>query len=274
MRVQQLAALAGLTVVVLLVNGCGGDDTDQTAEPTPTSASSTTAMPRSDRMEIELAQCHQAGFPTPVDNDAAAARLSDGQELYLDGEGQARFTLIAKDCQDIVVDGESSGPGHFNTAWVRITGPEETRTIGEEPGIAAGPTDYFHPVAFQTDNDAFADATAAFGVPMSRATSMAMDPAAPGPMAGSVQDAESGEGGGALSYEWTMDNTNPIPDGTSGVVHVLEGQDDEGRTLTYDIECLVDGGWFGNPTTITFEAGSALADLVGTGYSGIGPART
>ncbi len=61
------------------------------------------------------------------------------------------------------------------------------------------------------------------------------------------------------------------PPGTSGVVHVLEGLDNDGLRLTYDIECLVDGGWFGNPTTIAFEEGFALADLVGSGYSGVGP---
>lgn len=193
--------------------------------------------------------------------------MTGKQELFLDAEGRASFTMIAKDCQDIVIDGTSSGPGHFNTAWVRINGPEETRTFEDHADVVVMPTDYFNPVAFQTDNTDFADATAAFGIPMTLADTMTMDPAALGPMSGSVQDTQSDP---PLSYEWTMDNTNPFPPGTSGVVHVLEGLDDDGLQLNYDIECLLDSGWFRNPTTITFEEGSALADLVGTGYSGFG----
>ncbi len=223
---------------------------------------------RADELLVELVGCHQAGFPTGIEPAAAEARVDDGQEVYLDDEGNARFTLISKDCEDLVVDGASMGAGHFNTAWIRITGPDELRTIEGVPDASVSPTDYFHPVAFQTDNAEFAEATADFGVPMTLASSMTMDPAAPGTMTGTVEDDDPDR---PLSYRYTMDNTNEIPPGTQGVVHVLQGTDDGGDDLTYDIECPVEGGWFANPTTIEFDPGSAVEDLVGTGYSGVGP---
>lgn len=256
--------LALLATLGLLAAACGTDSRDQATD----DASSTTTEARSDELHLELLGCHQAGFPTGIDPADAQARLEEGQELYLDEEGQARFTLIAKDCEDIVVDGRSTGGGHFTTAWIRITGPDEIRSFAGLPPEAVGPTDYFHPVTFQTDNADFADEVIAFGVPMTLATSITMDPAAPGPMTGSVDDADPER---PLSYRWTMDNTNAIPEGPSGVTHVLSGTDDRGSTLTYDIECPIDGGWFTNPTTIEFDPGSAVEDLVGTGYSGVGP---
>lgn len=251
-------------IAALLGGACGSEGDEQTGS---SSSSPTTTTARADKLDLQLVDCHQAGFPTDIDPESAQARLLDDQVLFLSDEGRARFTLIAKHCQDIVVDGVPAGPGHFNTAWIRIEGPEETRTVEGESPVVANPTDYYVPVAFQTDNADYADATTTFGVPMSLADSITMSTAAPGLMTGAVQD----PGDPPLSYEWSMDNTNALPPATNAVVHVLEGLDDQGQPLTYDIECLVEGGWFGNPTTITFEEGSALTDLVGTGYSGVGP---
>ena len=250
-----------IAAAVLALAGCGGDG-EQADEGTTGSTTTTPA----DQLELELVDCHQAGFPTDVDPAAAGERLLPGQELYL-VDGRARFTLIAKDCSDIVVDGASQGPGHVSTAWVRVTGPDEVRTFDDAPDVEVSATDYFVPVLFQTDNDGFASAAEDFGVPITRAT-MAMDPPGAQTRTGSAED---DDGDPPVDYRWTASGGSPLPTGT-GVAHVLEGPDGvAGGTLIYDIECPVAGGVFGATTSIEFDPGSGLEDLIGTGYQGVGP---
>ena len=152
--------------------------------------------------------------------------------------GATTFTLISKDCEDLVVDGASMGTGHFNTIWIRITGPDQLRTIEGVPDESVSPTDLLHPVAFQTDN-AGSPRRPRLRCPGDVTSSMTMDPAAPGTMTGTVEDDDPDR---PLSYRYTMDNTNEIPPGTQGVVRVLQGTDDGGDDLTYDIEYPVEGG--------------------------------
>ena len=164
-----------------------------------------------------------------------------------------------------MVDGASQGPGHFNTAWVRITGPDETRVFPDDPDHTVAPTDYFHPVLFHTDNDGYAALTSAFGVPMSRAESMTFDPPAAGTQTGSASDDQVNP---PLSYRWSVESVNEN-DLLVAVVHVLSGTDDEGTPLTYEIECPTEPpGLAGNIGTVEFEPGSAIEDLLGPGYSG------
>jgi len=252
----------GLLVVLALVAGaCGGDDAQD-----DDAATTTTAAARADAMALELIECHQFGTNTGVDADVAGRYLSADQELFLDEEGRARFSLIAKDCTDIVVDGEPQGPGHFSTAWIRVTGPEETRTFPEHPDQLVIPTDYFHPVLFQTDNDGYAELLAAFGVPMTRADSMTFDPPTPGMQTGSATDTEMDP---PLAYRWSVDNVNR-GDQPVTVVHVLLGADDAGAPLTYEIVCPTEPpGFQGNIGTLEIEPGSGFEDLLGSGFSGV-----
>lgn len=273
--IRRVSVLLLASLLTATTGACGdeepadGSDTETTVQTTESPAE--TAPETSEALEIGLVECAQVGFPTGIDPAVAEQRLLDDQSLYLDDSGEARFTLIAKDCSDITVDGESVGPGRFNTAWVRIEGPDEVRSFSESPQVEVNPTDYFHPVLFQTDNAAFAEAAAAFGVPMTLADSMAMDPPGAESRSGSVTDSEVEP---PLEYDWTYSGGNPLPtDPPSGVVHVLEGPDRNGEgILDYDIECPVTGGRFAGETNIQFESGSPLEDLVGTGYSGTGPA--
>lgn len=262
------ATVVGL--LALLAVSCGGGDPETATANGATATSATgaaaTTPARADRTVVELVDCHQFGTNTGVDPAAARRHVPEGQELYLDGQGNARFALVAKECADVVVDGDAHGAAHFATAWIRITGPDETRTF---PGGVAtmAPTDYFHPVLFHTDNDRFAADMAHFGMPMTRADEMTFGPAAPGLQTGSATDTQREP---PLRYRWSVDNVNRFPSTTGGIVHVLEGSDDQGRPLTYDIACLADGGFAGNAARLAVEPGSPYEDIIGTGFSGPG----
>lgn len=125
-----------LVVLALAVGACGGDDAQD-----GDAARTTTAAARADALALELVGCHQFGTWTGVDPEVARTYVPTDQELFLDEEGLASFSLIAKDCTDIVVDGESQGPGHFNTAWIRVTGPEEIREFPDHPDHLVVATD-------------------------------------------------------------------------------------------------------------------------------------
>lgn len=269
------ARALALTVAVfaLVATACGSDSPTTTGEPVssdaPTETTTSTSSPRADELVLELVDCQQVGMNTGVDPAAAESYIVDGQELFLDAEGSAGFILIVKQCGDIVADGESQGPGHFNTAWVRTAGPAETRTLVDRPDVDLLPTDYFHPVLFQTDNAGFAEVTRSFGIPMTLADSIIFEPPGSGTQSGSATDTEIGP---PLAYEWTIVNGPPFPPGDRGVVHVLSGLDDQGEALTYDIECIVIGGLVGNPGRVDFQPGSELEDLLGAGYDSMGAA--
>ncbi|HMQ25445.1 MAG TPA: hypothetical protein PKA98_05615 [Acidimicrobiales bacterium] len=53
-------------------------------------------------------------------------------------------------------------------------------------------------------------------------------------------------------------------------MHVLRGEATDGTLITYDIECVTPGGFFGNPATVSLASGSAFEDLLGTGFTSIG----
>jgi hypothetical protein len=258
------AVACGVLLASVCVGAAGCGDGGGSTAPT------TTSSPRPDRLEIELLDCHQFGTNTGVDPTVASTYLSADQSLYLDGDGKARFALIAKDCRDITVDGKSVGPAHFSTAWVRVTGSAERRSRPGAPAmVAINETDYFHPVLLHTDNAAYAEATAAFGIPMTLADSMTFDPPEPGVQTGSAVDTEREQG---LSYRWSVQNEPSVDAGPEVfVVHVLEGPDGSAGTLTYDIECLartlaVSSGL----RSVELEPGSDLEPLLGDGFTGGG----
>ncbi len=264
MRNWSLVAVLAATIV--LVSACGSsEDTSQTS---PTSDDVEVADPGPDTpatgMVIELVDCAQLGTNTGVDPAVAAGYVLAGQDLYLDDVGDARFALITKSCTDIVVDGTSTGPGHFNTAWVRIAGPEETRSFDDPSVGIVLPTDYFRPVLLQTDNADYARATQEFGVSMTLADEMAFDDPQLGTQVITSSDTEVDP---PLNYTLTAENDSAFPEGVIGVVHVLEGTDGDGRSLTFEIECLAEGGFRGS-ATLAVEPGASFEELIGSGFEG------
>jgi len=285
MTTKRVLVLAGL--VVAAVSACGsGDDgasdipssspqstVDTTIEPpadVPDTTAESTSPPTTDEapddtsdalspgeMAIDLVDCEQ--FPMVAKVDAVSARtlVPDEVDLVLDEVGMATFTHVSKSCADIVVDGVSQGPGHFDTQWITIVGPAGQRAYPDFPDHLVLPTDYLYPVNFTTDNPGYQEAASAFGVPIELAT-MQMDPLGPGIWTGSTDG----------SYEWSVDHVNP---GGMQVyfVHVLERTEESG-SFRYDIECPATLTWNAAPATLALEPGSAVPDAFGPEIAGDG----
>lgn len=302
---KMLAALAGATVMFSLSVGCSsGDDAGnaeeptsepatgtqvvetteptpatevvqtteptpatevvQTTEPTPATEPTTTVLARANVLDLELIGCDRFGIGSSGDSEVARSYVPDNYELWLAGE-IAIFTLQTMRCDDLVTDGVSHGPGHFGTAWIRIVDPDEPVQLPPESDLVAQPNDTFYPALFHTDNDAFHDATVAFGIPMTRAETMTFDPPTEGTQTGAAIDVEYSP---PLSYRWTVDNINRNDEGAIMGRHLLIGPDNQGDPLTYYGEFLHDPGWWGNVGTLELEPGSAFEDLIGTSVTG------
>ena len=290
-RYLVLTGVAGLALASLVA--CGNDDgvstvpsdapsteTTDTVDDVPaptgppaTSAPATTVPTSGDvepsdtllgpgQLQLDLVECVQFAVVAPVDADAARSLVPDDVEVLVDAAGMATFTQVSKTCDDMVVDATAMGPGHFDTQWITIVGPEEQRQYPDFPEHVALPTDYLYPVGFATDNEAMQQSVAEFGVPMEVAT-LEMDPVGPGVWTGSA----SGPDG---DYDWTVDNA------TAGgldvyFVHVLERVDDD-MVFRYDIECPSTLAWGPGAASLTPSPGSALYDafgpeIIGEGYA-------
>ncbi len=288
MTIKRVLVLAGL--VVAAVSACGSDDDGAsdapasspqptvvtTVEP-PADVPDTTVEPASPpttedapdditdalapgEMAIELVDCEQFPMVAKVDAAAAQSLVPDEVDLLLDDAGLATFTHVSKSCSDIVVDGVSQGPGHFDTQWITIVGPADQRTYAAYPDHFVIPTDYLYPVNFATDNPGYQEAASAFGVPIELAT-MQMDPLGPGPWTGSTEGPDG-------SYQWSVDHVDP---GGMQVyfVHVLERTEQEGN-FRYDIECPAILAWNAALATVALESGSAVSDAFGPEIAGDG----
>ena len=283
---KRVLVLAGL--VVAAVSACGsGDDgaapssspqptVDATIEPpadVPDTTVESTSPPTTEEalddtsdtlvpgeMAIELVDCEQFPMVAKVDAVAAQSFVPEGADLLLDDAGMATLTHVSKSCSDIVVDGVSQGPGHFDTQWVTIIGPADQRTYPDYPDHFVLPTDYLYPVNFATDNPGYQEAASAFGVPIELAT-MQMDPLGPGTWTGSTDGPDG-------SYQWSVDHVNP--DGMQVYfVHVLERTEEQG-SFRYDIECPATLAWNAAPATLTVEPGSLVYDAFGPEIAGDG----
>jgi hypothetical protein len=219
---------------------------------------------RPDRLDIDLVGCDQVSTNTGVAPAAAAPFVPTSEDLYLDEAGLARVALITKHCDDFVVDGDSLGPGHMDTLWVRIVGPDEVRTRPDTPELDVAPTDYFVPQFIQTDNSAFVDAAAAFGLPVTFADELVADPTGTAERSGRAVNTTFDP---RLTYMWTATDTTPIQ-GPGVVVHVLQTIDDEGAPLRLDIECPYGDVDLAASMTVKFDSGGPFEPLLGTGWTG------
>ncbi len=256
------SALGGAVMVAVLLTGCGGSDGGSADD----STTQTTAEPRADAMDLEFVACERMGTATSVEPALARNYVPDDLELFLTEEGQARFAFQALDCDDLVTDGESHGPGRFNTAWIRVAGPEQPPALPPGSDLVTGPTDYFHPALFDTDNEDFQRATADFGIPMTLADEIAFDPAAEGTQTGSTTDRRSDP---PVDLSWSVENANWVDREDSDATHTLLGPDDQGDPLTYVGVFTQGSGWQINPGELSIEPGTAFADLLGDGFAGM-----
>lgn len=270
--VTRRLAWSSMAIAGMIIAACGDGDTTSSDTATTLQESAATTVTTLDggnpaagdagRVEIDLVGCDQVVSDTGVDPTDAAPFVPDDQELYLDSNGNARAALVTKDCDEFVVDGEPLGSGHMDTLWVRVIGPREGRPIPGIPDQEGRAPDAYVPQFIHTDNAAYSQAVAAYGVPLLVADEIDADP--PG------TDERAGGGTNStfdppLSYRWTT--TDPsASQGEGSAAHILHGVDTDGSPIWYDIDCPYEITGRAR-VTVDFEAGGPFDTLLTTGWT-------
>ena len=197
---------------------------------------------------------------TGVDAADAASFVPDHQELFVDDNGLARVSLVTKDCDGFVVDGEPLGPGHMDTLWVRVLGPREG--VPNAPDEEGRTPDTFVPQFIQTDNEAYSDAVPERGVPLLLADEIDADAPGTDERAGGASNPTFGP---PLSYRWTTTGSGPSQ-GQSHATHLLRGVDSDGSPIRYDIACPYEITGRAS-VTVEFEPGGPFEGLLDTGWT-------
>ena len=250
----------------LLVWGCGSEQPVEST--TGTSArEGTTTVPSTLGVDGQIAaslmlgleDCDRFTLTTLVDPESARTYVPDDLALF-DAAGQAVFSFNALSCADLQTDGDTHGPGHFGTVWIRVVDPSTLPPLPPDSGLEADPGDTFYPVLFNTDNEGFAAATTAFGLPMSHADVIELDPPLEGTQTGSMIDTTLVP---AVDLSWSVDNQSRLTAGGQVGKHLLLGPDRHDEPLIYYGEFLHAPGWQGNEATIAVAPGAAFEDLIG-----------
>jgi predicted esterase len=216
-------------------------------------------------LSFEFDECERFAMPTmTADLAVAEAVVLKGRALARP-DGFANVSLQALQCDDLITDGESHGPGYFATVFIAIDEPADPPSLPEGSGLTDEPTDYFAPVLFHTDNQSFQEASIAFGVPMTKTASTTFDPAGEGPQTGSAIDNEFAS---PVAYRWTVDNATWVENPPSHVVHTFVGPSLDDETMIYHGIFSHDAGWSSNSATLTLEPDSGLTELLGESVSG------
>ena len=268
MRTQVL--LAAVTVVLFAAAGCGSDDdgaagNDGSPDPA-TEAGGADLEPG--RLVVELVDCEQTAVVAPLTLEEAGALVEPYEPAVgalenwgVDGaDDEVPVLHVSKLCQDSVIDGTSTGPGHLDVQWVQVTGPEEQRSYPEYPDHFVLPTDYMYPVSFVTDNEAAYEAIDDFGAPIVLADSMEMDPIQPGLQTGSVDSSEG-------AYSWAIEN---VTEASMELffVHLLERQEGD-YLFRHEIECPATQRFAEGPGRLEPGAGSPF-EVAGPSIEGLG----
>ncbi|MCJ7781628.1 MAG: alpha/beta hydrolase [Acidimicrobiia bacterium] len=234
-----------------------------TLAPTAEPVTSPTAMVQT--FSLEFDQCERFAMPAmAADLAVAEAAVLIGRTLARP-DGFANVSLQALQCNDLITDGESHGPGYFATVFIAIDEPADPPSLPEGSGLTDEPTDYFAPVLFHTDNQSFQQASVAFGVPMTKTESTTFDPAAEGPQTGSAVDNEFAN---PVAYRWTVENSTWVENPPLHVVHTFVGPSLDDETMIYHGIFSHDAGWSTNPATLTLDPDSGLTELLGESVSG------
>jgi hypothetical protein len=260
MQLRRSVTSGALTVGLVVAAACGsGGNGDvspaETAMDPETTVRDTEAEPVAaavDRITLDLIECEQLALVTAVDRAAARAVVPD--------EFTSRNVLahVAKRCEDLRVDGISFGAGHVDAQWIGVSRPADIDLSDTSPGA-----DFNYPVLFQTDNMAWREAVASFGVPMEYAEAMTFETTA---------DSMDGGASGSTAvppanYQWSATGAVREREPTDTIAHVLLRRDDD-ALYVYDIFCpsfsIVGSG----QAKLEPEPGSFTYDAFGPEVSG------
>jgi len=239
--------------------------TSEPLEPNPDGSVTVGGALRYD-LDLGMSGCERMTTATAVDADRAAGYVDSARTIAVSG-GQAQFALSILACDDLQTDDRSHGPGHFATAWIKLT-DEAERELPVGSQIDPTGTDFFAPVLFQTDNVGFAEATMDFGIPMTLA-SFEFGPTESGLQQGAVEQAWTTP---AVSYVWQIDNVDIGSSPNHIGVHTLVGTSNTPELPLVYVGKFVHAtsGFYGNRSRVDVAPDSLLSPLLGDGFAGRG----
>jgi hypothetical protein len=258
MQLRRLATSAALAVGLVVAAACGSEGNgdvgpaETAVDPTVHDTKAEPVAAAAERIALDLIECEQFALITAVDRAAAQAVVPD--------EFTSRNVVahVAKQCEDLRADGISFGAGHFDAQWISVRRPADIDLSDTSVGA-----DVNYPVLLQTDNMAWQEALASFGVPMEYAEAMTFETTA---------DSMDGGANGSTAvppanYQWSA--TGPVreiePTGT--IAHLLLRRDDD-ALYVYDIFCPLFSIVGSGQAKLEPEPGSFAYDAFGPEVSG------
>ena len=257
MQSRRLVTSGALAVGLVFAAACGSEGNgdvspaESAMDPDPT-VHDTTVATAAERIALDLIECEQFALIAAVDVDAAQAVVPDE---FTSG---MNLTHVAKQCEDLRVDGISFGAGHFDAQWISVRRPADIDLSETSSGA-----DVNYPVLFQTDNMAWQEAVASFGVPMEYAETMTFETTA---------DSMGGGANGSTAvppenYEWSATGAVREMEPTGTIAHVLLRRDDD-ALYVYDIFCPLFSIVGSGQAKLEPEPGSFAYDAFGREVSG------
>ena len=260
MQLRRLVTSGALAVGLVVAAACGsggnGDvspaETAMDPDPTVHDTQAGPVAAAAERIAVDLIECEQFALITAVGSDAARAVVPDE---FTSGSS---LVHVAKQCEDLRVDGISFGAGHFDAQWISVSRPADIDL--SETSLGA---DVNYPVLFQTDNMAWQEAVASFGVPMEYAETMTFETTA---------DSMGGGANGSTAvppanYQWSATGAVSDTEPTGTIAHVLLRRDDD-ALYVYDIFCPLFSTVGSGQAKLEPEPGSFAYDAFGPEVSG------
>ena len=260
MQMRRLVASGVLAVGMVVAAACGSGgnggaspaDTAMDPEPTVEDTKVEPVAAGVERIVVDLVGCEQFALITAVDREAARAVVPDE---FASGNV---LTHVAKQCEDLRVDGISFGAGHFDAQWISVSRPADIDL--SETSLGA---DVNYPVLFQTDNMAWQEALASFGIPVDYAETMTFEATADSMGGG----ANGSTGVPPANYQWSATGGVREVDTTGTVAHLLLRRDDD-ALYVYDIFCPLFSIVGSGQARLEPEPGSFDYDAFGPEISG------
>ncbi len=233
MQLRRLVISGALAVGLVVAAACGsggnGDvspaETATDPDPTVRDTKDEPVAAAAERIEIDLIECEQFALLAAVDRAAAQAVVPD------EFTSLNVLAHVSKQCEDLRVDGISFGAGHFDAQWISVSRPADIDLSDTNLGA-----DFNYPVLFQTDNMAWQEALASFGVPMEYAEAMTFETTA---------DSMNGGANGSTAvppanYEWSATGAVRETEPTGTIAHVLLRHDGRALRLRHLLPVVLD----------------------------------